>query len=154
MKIKIDNDKYIIYLKNSNMKFDTKNEEDIKNKIKEIVINIRNKRKINISGFYKVKVYQNEHYGLIIEMIKEDDIEFLRDFCDLKVIFFNNSKMLLKVDDYFLIKKANNIYYYNNYFYTDIESMKNIDMLTLSEFSEIIYGEDRIKLTSHLKKIK
>ena len=153
LKIKVDNDKYIIYLRNPNIRFDIEDEEDIKDKIKDIVLNIKNKRNISICGFYKVKVYQNNKYGMILEMEKEDDIEFLRDFCDLKVVFFNNSKMLLKFGDYFLIEK-NNVYYYDNNFYIDIDDLTDKEVTILSEFSEVIYGEKRLKLGNLLQKIK
>ena len=90
---------------------------------------------------------------MILEMEKEDDIEFLRDFCDLKVVFFNNSKMLLKFGDYFLIEK-NNVYYYDNNFYIDIDDLTDKEVTILSEFSEVIYGEKRLKLGNLLQKIK
>ena len=51
LKIKVDNDKYIIYLRNPNIRFDIEDEEDIKDKIKDIVLNIKNKRNISICGF-------------------------------------------------------------------------------------------------------
>lgn len=153
LKIKVDNDKYIIYLRNPNIRFYIEDEEDIKDKIKDIVLNIKNKRNISICRFYKVKVYQNNKYGMILEMEKEDDIEFLRDFCDLKVVFFNNSKMLLKFGDYFLIEK-NNVYYYDNNFYIDIDDLTDKEVTILSEFSEVIYGEKRLKLGNLLQKIK
>ena len=154
MKIITENENYIIYIKKTNLKFDIKDKEEIEKNIKDIILDIRNKKHINITGFYKVKVYQNNKFGLILEMHKEDDIDFFKDFIDLKVVIFNNSKIYLKINDYFKVKDYKDIYYYDNNFYLDIDFLEDKDIIALSEFFDIIYGDKKNQIKTYLKKIK
>jgi len=116
-------------------------EEDINNindYIKRIILTLKRKYKIDIFGFYRVDVYQNSKVGLIIDIIKEEDIDCFNDLLDLKVNIKKNSPMYLKFNDYFLNEKKD-IQIIDNSFYISVDNITKKEMLEMIEFSEIVY---------------
>jgi len=116
-------------------------EEDINNindYIKRIILTLKRKYKIDIFGFYRVDVYQNSKVGLIIDIIKKEDIDYFNDLLDLKENIKKNSPMYLKFNDYFLNEKKD-IQIIDNSFYISVDNITKKEMLEMIEFSEIVY---------------
>jgi len=150
VKIKIENNNLLMYINNP----DLTTKEEIEDYIKELIFRLRKKQKRNVSGFYNVDVYQNNHFGVIIEMQKEDDLDFFPDIIDLKINIKYNANLYVKVEDYFLIKDKEKVYYYKHNYYTDINYLENKELIKLSDFFTIIYGKELEKIKSKLIEIK
>lgn len=138
MKVDIKNDNFIIYVNKYLINYDMKNRKDIEENIKDLLIRIRKIYKIKLSGYYKIKIYQNDLYGLIFECIKEDDLDFFPDFCDLKINILYDSKILLESDDFFIFNNKKT-YKKGNKFYINIKDLNELEIIKLSEFCKIKY---------------
>lgn len=139
MKVDIKNDNFIIYVNKHLINYDMKNRKDIEENIKDLLIKIRKIYKIKLSGYYKIKIYQNDLYGLIFECIKEDDLDFFPDFCDLKINILYDSKILLESDDFFIFNNNKKTYKKGNKFYINIKDLNELEIIKLSEFCKIKY---------------
>lgn len=139
MKVDIKNENFIIYVNKYLINYDMKNRKDIEENIKDLLIRIRKIYKIKLSGYYKIKIYQNDLYGLIFECIKEDDLDFFPDFCDLKINILYDSKILLESDDFFIFNNNKKTYKKGNKFYIDIKNLNELEIIKLSEFCKIKY---------------
>ena len=135
----IKNDNFIIYVNKYLINYDMKNRKDIEENIKDLLIRIRKIYKIKLSGYYKIKIYQNDLYGLIFECIKEDDLDFFPDFCDLKINILYDSKILLESDDFFIFNNNKKTYKKGNKFYINIKDLNELEIIKLSEFCKIKY---------------
>lgn len=122
MKIKYDNDNIVIYLKGILIKDINALAYDISDKIKKYY-------NIDLKGFYKVNIYVDNLYGVVLEYIDEArDLYFNRLELNINKI---NTKFLYEVEDIFYFK-INNIYLYNNKYYID-------NYLENMEISNIVY---------------
>lgn len=139
MKVDIKNDNFIIYVNKYLINYDMKNRKDIEENIKDLLIRIRKIYKIKLSGYYKIKVYQNDLYGLIFDCVKEDDLDFFPDLCDLKINILYDSKMLLESDDFFIFNNNKKTYKKGNKFYINIKDLNELEIIKLSEFCKIKY---------------
>ena len=139
MKVDIKNDNFIIYVNKYLINYDMKNRKDIEENIKDLLIRIRKIYKIKLSGYYKIKIYQNDLYGLIFECIKEDDLDFFPDFCDLKINILYDSKILLESDDFFIFNNNKKTYKKGNKFYINLKDLNELEIIKLSEFCKIKY---------------
>lgn len=139
MKVDIKNDNFIIYVNKYLINYDMKNRKDIEENIKDLLIRIRKIYKIKLSGYYKIKVYQNDLYGLIFECIKEDDLDFFPDLCDLKINILYDSKILLESNDFFIFNNNKKTYKKGNKFYINIKDLNELEIIKLSEFCKIKY---------------
>lgn len=139
MKVDIKNDNFIIYVNKYLINYDMKNRKDIEENIKDLLIRIRKIYKIKLSGYYKIKIYQNDLYGLIFDCVKEDDLDFFPDLCDLKVNILYDSKMLLESEDFFIFNNNKKTYKKGNKFYINIKDLNELEIIKLSEFCKIKY---------------
>ena len=138
MKINIVDDNITLFINKSLIDFDIHIKEELENFIKKQVLKLK-KKGYKISGFYKVMVYQNDSYGLIFDMKKEDELDFFPDLVDLKLVIFYDSDIYFAVNDYFLVKDYENIRV-GNYWYVNTKLLKVSDMYKLVEFSKVVYG--------------
>lgn len=129
-----------------------KEKEEIEENIKKILINIKKNYKKKISGYYKIKIYQNKNYGIILEIEKEEDFDFFPDVVDLKVELEEDSNIYLKVDDYFLINDlSKQIYTYDNNYYINVNELEKKEIILLSDFYKLIYGKELEKIKNKFK---
>lgn len=140
MNLTIEEDNIVIFINQKSINFNYRIKEKIEDYIKKLIIKIKKIYKIKISGSYEVLIYQNNNYGLIIEMNKIDDLEFFPELIDLKINVYYDSEIFIEINDYFLISNYKNIYYYDDKYYINIKNISNKDQLCLSEFSNYIYG--------------
>ena len=143
MKISTLDDKIIIHLNKEITNL--KDRENLEKYIKSIITLVKKKNIEIKSGLYVAKVYQNNNYGLIIELELMEELELFRDIIDLKILIYDNSKMYLEIEDYFLIigyKKKK----YNHKFYLDVDYLDKKDLIMLLEFGNIVYGDNISKI--------
>ncbi|MBE6157823.1 MAG: hypothetical protein E7160_03420 [Firmicutes bacterium] len=138
MKIEIFDDSMIKIFVNSNYlkNVDFNSKEEIVLTVKEVIM--KYKMRLNLNGFYKVKVFVKEEIGFFIEIIKLDD-NMYSDIVDLKVIVYLEQKVYFKTSDYNILPSKTKIYYLDNYFYCDVDDLLNI--YSVVEFGEYVYGK-------------
>ena len=123
---------FMIKINNSYLEL---NEEDIYDKLKKVLINIRKRYAYDIYGFYDVEIYEIKNFITILKFYKKDDDELFRNTIDLKINKINR-RINIVFDDYFLINKCQNI-------------DKDVNKYKIN--SELIKKEDIIKLCEHYK---
>lgn len=116
---------------------DVENKEDLIKLVKHIVG--RFKIKLNLHGFYKLKVYFNKKVGIFIEGIKIDDFSFSNNL-DLRVLVCSDYDVYFCTDDYFAIKEYGVVRYFNNKFYCNVSDICDINSVV--EYGNFIFGED------------
>ena len=124
--------------------------DNLKKYLKEKVLVLKKKYFKDISGFYNVDVFSNDRIGLIINFVREEGFDFLRDIIDLNVKVHENSSVYLEFDDIFLIDSFNDIYFFNNKFYIDVFCLNDVNFFKLLEFSNFVYGKKLEKLKTKL----
>ena len=112
--------------------------EDINSYVKKLIFRLKKQYGINIFGFYQINVFKNSNVGMIIEIIKEDDIDFFEDFVDLKIKTYDNTDVYFAFNDYFFDKKKDIKIKDNNY-YIDINTLSYKDFLFMTEICDYIY---------------
>jgi len=150
MKFEFINKDIIVYIPRDIINFNLLIKEEIERFVKDIILRLKKKHNKKISGFYKVEVYQNDTYGLIFDIKKQNDLDLFPDLIDLKLIILYESEMFLELDDYFLLDKYSKVYEYNKKYYIDISLLEEKEILRLLEFSKIIYGEKKKQLENFL----
>lgn len=140
------NDDFTLFIQNVKI-------EDIDNTkkyIKELILKLKRKYYKDISGIYDVKVYSNKKIGLILDFVKEQEFDFLKDIIDLNVKVYENSKIYLEFEDIFVLDNYDYVYTTDNKYYIDVDYLKTKDFLNLTEFSNFIYGEKLEKIKKNL----
>lgn len=101
----------------------------------------------NFDGVIKVDVYINKIYGVIINIINEDN-SFLNK--DAKITFHVDSYFLYEMDYFDIdenIRKSNLIYYYKGKCYLYLNNKIDIKYYyKILEFSNIIYGRQSLEI--------
>lgn len=113
--------------------------------VKETLLKLKNR--LNLRGFYKVKVFPHRKLGLFLELTQLEDLEFSNNL-DLRVVIYFGEKFYFGTDDYFRIEKYEDIRYFDGKFYCLIDEDFD-DILSLIEFGDIIYGEEVINLLNN-----
>ena len=79
-----------------------KDKETLLNEIKDILIKIDTRYKLDLNGFYKIKVYPNQKIGVFLNIIKIDDNEFNQE-ADFRIIIYQNEPFLFETEEYEII---------------------------------------------------
>lgn len=144
------NNKYIIYLKENEIKnIDFKNKIEVEELFKNLFLKLK-KRYDEINGFFYITVYLNK-YLTVVELEKEEsEYEYLSSKIDMQIEVLEDSIILKEYDNINYVK-GNTFYVCNNKYYTKYLDDKDM------EFFNIVYGEevDNILYNSsicHLKK--
>ncbi len=116
---------------------DYNKQSDLISLVKEIVLKYKNK--LNLSGFYKVKVYPIDRVGIYIDLVNMDSLEYSTNI-DLRVIVYQNKKVYFETDDYFIIDKYDNIVYYNKLFYVNINKIEDINEIV--DYGRFVLEDD------------
>ena len=135
--VKIINDVIIVFL----MDLSFNNKEELEEKFKSILNKLEKRYRIEIKGSYKINVYKDKIYGIILEIRKDDIYYDYFNTADMNINIIN-SHFLYEVDDIYNINKNNDVYLYNNKIYIDIKD--RIGLLKIIEYSKIIYKENKI----------
>ena len=134
MKVDSSKDKITIYT------YKKEDSNNINDYIKELILRLKKKYKINIFGFYEINIYINDKVGMIIDIIKDDE-DYFYDLLDLKIKVYENSPVYLKFNDYFLNDEFK-FKILDNYYYIDVENISKEKFLSMIEFCNLVYGED------------
>ena len=130
MRIEKVYDKLYIYLDKLYVDCDYSDKKSVGEFVKDYLVHYS--KYLDLSGFYKVKVYCNEMVGLFLEincLEKNDDNKL-----DLRILVFLNEDVMMSCFDYFVFNC--DCYYYDGLFYTDV-----VDKVNLLDFSCFVYGD-------------
>ena len=149
------NDKVIIYVKKDNLHdIDFTNIEILESYFQELLKRLKDYYDIKIVGFYNIKVYIDDIYGIVLELENENiDYGDYYDQVEMRIIpIYTN--FLYKVNDILNIKDSN-IYLYKNDIYLKLS--KNIllkDYYLVMDQAKIVYNntDNIIKYGKPLKR--
>ena len=130
MRIEKVYDKLYIYLDKLYVDCDYSDKKSVGEFVKDYLVHYS--KYLDLSGFYKVKVYCNEMVGLFLEincLEKNDDNKL-----DLRILVFLNEDVMMSCSDYFVFNC--DCYYYDGLFYIDV-----VDKVNLLDFCCFIYGD-------------
>ena len=121
--------------------------DEIEFYFKKIFNDLKEIYNIEIKGYYNINVYKDKYYGIVMELIKEeiDYIDFLDNQVEMNIKVVPK-EFFYKIEDIFFIdnilKEKIQLYNYKNNIYIKIiDSLSDISMAKLLEFSTLIYNE-------------
>lgn len=133
--------KIIVYLKKETTgKIDFANIDYLENYFRELLLKLRDVYDINIKGFYNVKVYIDELYGMVLELEAEDiDYGDYYNQIEMRIIPIYTT-FLYQVDDFINNIDVQTILYHDE-FYLKIDkniSLKNYYLVM--DYAKIVYN--------------
>ena len=134
MKIECKDDKVIIYLYQYQLDFD--NKDKLNREVKNIFIKLIKKYKMDFFGYSLVHIYENNKYGVIMEISSIYKNEFNVDIIDLKLIIHKNIPFYLELDDY-MFDYPVDYFVENSKYYINIKDIDNI--IQYIEYGKIVY---------------
>ena len=146
MKIVYGND-IIIYISKQYVEKNNLNEG--KN-IKKFINILKNKYNLELYGYYEIKIYIDENYGIIMKLIKNEleYLDYLNNELEININIIEDS-FLYQIEDLWLLKKIkDNIVIYKCFekIYIEINKISNIFLPSIIENSTIIFGEQAVKI--------
>lgn len=130
---------------------DIENKESLLKLIKDIIIKLDTRYKLDLCGFFKIKVYPNSKVGVFLNIIKIDDNEFSNE-ADFRIIIYPNEKFFFETEDYEILPKKINKRFYNGKFYIDIDEIDNLE--NIIDMGRIIYDGEVKDMLKSSQKIK
>ena len=132
-----------IYLKKEiiqNVNF--KDKDSIEKYLKKLFQKLKEKYDLIIEGYYQVKRYIDEYYGIIIHLEKEDIdyLDYFKNQVDMRIIVENiNFYYLVNDIPNDIIKKVDIINKNNNVYLKIKNELTKLEMMILLENSSIVY---------------
>ena len=132
-----------IYLKKEiiqNVNF--KDKDSIEKYLKKLFQKLKEKYDLIIEGYYQVKIYIDEYYGIIIHLEKEniDYLDYFKNQVDMRIIVENiNFYYLVNDIPNDIIKKVDIINKNNNVYLKIKNELTKLEMMILLENSSIVY---------------
>lgn len=155
MKIeKLDDDKLIVFLNKIYLK---KNNFSLKNNLekyfKYLFLKLNEFYNIEIKGFYDITIYQDNLFGIILE-IKKEDIDFYSyydDHIDMKIRIMQKEKFLFALDKFSMIDSSILNYcklyvFKNNLYVIPKKTITDLALAIILENSILLYGEESQKI--------
>ena len=137
---------YIIFINSNYVKADIfLIKEELIKFIKEFMFKIKNR--LNLRGFYKLKVYLNSKIGIFLDVNKLDDIDLTNNL-DLRILVLDDVDFYFETDDYEVIKNCNDKRYKDGHFYCIVDDSFD-ELLEKVEFGRFIYGKEVINLLNN-----
>lgn len=158
---KLDDDKLIVFLNNIYLK---KNGFSLKNNLekyfKNLFLKLNEFYNIEIKGFYDVTIYQDNLFGIILKL-KKEDLDFYSyydDHIDMKIKIMKKEKFIFKLNKFGMIDnnilKDCKLYVLKKDFYiVPKRTISNINFSYILENSDILYGEDSLKIITKARLI-
>lgn len=124
--------------------------KDIDFTIKDDVINfvrdfiVRLKTRLNLRGFYKIKVFPHDKVGFFLDVVKLDDMDMSNNL-DLRIIIMSECDIFFETDNYELINTCNEKRYFDGLFYCIVDDSFD-EILEKVEWGRFIYGREVVNL--------
>lgn len=144
MKIDYYSDKVVIYLIGKKIKLENSSIKELLTNIFDVLVNDYD---FEINNNYNIKIYINEVYGIIVELINEEIIK-KEDTVHINLNVMNDKLFLYEIDD--PLKYINSeIYYYDDKYYLNVKKMD----INLLEYTTVIYDDTVYKILGRGVKI-
>lgn len=143
MKIETNQSKIIIYLSF----FDKQKFECNEENFKELFIKLKRYYKLDLKGYYKIDVYQDQKYGIVLDVVKEDFeyIDYFNNQIEMKITFYEVEYLYLLKNIYDInILKKGKIYKKDEIYFKITKELTKNEMFQLLENSIIIYCPEEI----------
>lgn len=120
----------------------------LEDKFRDIFVYLRNLYNIEVEGYYKIDIYKDKYYGIVVEINKEeiDYFDYFDNQIDMRISIHDDNVILYEFDDYFsipsnLLEKLD-LYLFNNKLYgTLIDNITKMEGAYLQEYSlSFVYG--------------
>lgn len=141
MKIIEMENKIILYLYDNELSL--KNFKTLEENLKELFIRLRKYYDLKIHGFYNVYIYNDSKYGSVLELLKEDilDFDYLMDEVDMK-IEIKDTNFLFKYNDILEIdKKLLNKFEIHKNLLKPKFKLTKMELANILEYATLIYNE-------------
>lgn len=142
MKVNVLDNKVIVYTYDTIV-------DDINDYVKRIISKLRKRYRIDIFGFYQIDIYCNKLIGMIMEFIKDSDLDSFYDFLDLKINIYKDSDIFLKFTDYFLDYKRK-VFVLGTDYYLNSEDLSEKELFEMIEFCNLVYGDELNSIKKNL----
>lgn len=147
----------IIFLKK--VEFDFNDMESLQESLREIFLKINYIYKIEVKGFYYVKVFLNKNVGVVLELDGEDlELDYLDGEIDMRIEIFEKT-FLYEIEDIFYlnknIKRKVEIYKEKDKFIIKpIKELTYMEIGEILEYSKLIYKNKNPYLLKEKNKIQ
>ena len=130
------------------------NIDEVDNKIEEQEEVKEEVKKVEVTKETPKEEIKEDQKDVVSQPVYEEKSDVLKSYTG-KMIFYNaNCTGCSGITSTGIDVSDGRLYYYDNNFYIDIDDLTDKEVTILSEFSEVIYGEKRLKLGNLLQKIK
>ena len=147
---KLSDDNLIVFLNSfcvEKYKFSIK--DNLEDSFRKFLKRLNNYYNIETNGYYDIKIYQDNIYGFILD-IKKEDIDFYGyydDHIDIKISILKDNKFVFKIDDYSLVNKGVLKYCYllkqnKSLYFVPKQTINQYHLGYVVENCKIIYGTD------------
>ena len=136
---------------------DFKDKTSTEKYLKQLLAKLNNKYDLEFNGYYEVTLYVDLHYGVIIE-VKKEELEYLDYFSNqiemnTKVVEDSFLYEITDINDYLLDKVT--FYKIHDKIYLRVkEDISNIEMGIILESAKVIYGEEARKIIKNGKVLR
>lgn len=145
--ITMDLDSIVLYL--SDMDFSLEEDiDELESRFRDIFLRLKNLYNIDIEGYYKIDIYKDTYYGVIVKIKKEelDYFDYFDNQIEMRISIHEENSILYEFDDFFslndsLLQKMN-FYMYHDKIYGELkECISKIEGAYLhEECISIVYG--------------
>lgn len=143
MKIEYNDTDIVVYINNAYLDIiNWEDKRELADQVKKIFLRLKKYYNCSLNGFYKVIIYVNEKYGIILNIEKLEDFDFKIDNIDLKIMINLNSTFYIELDNYPVFEEDRAVYQLDDKFYIDIDNLTDKEIIRYLEFGNIIYGDD------------
>ncbi len=149
MKVCVLEDKIIVHLKNELF---TDLDSELEDKLKDVFKTLNDNYDLDLKGLFDVDIYQDDFYGIILEILSTEDYYGYFNQIEMKINFYKQN-FLYEIDSY--IKDDNLIYYrVLDKLYFKLKNKISLDkFLNLIEHVKIMYGIEIDKIESSGERI-
>jgi len=151
VKIEVEDDTLILYLKKDKMKnINFKNIEEVEDYFRSLLLKLEEDYHTPIEGFYNIQVYFDKSEGMVLKL-EPEDIDYYHSFHQIEMrIVKEDTVFLYQVDDILDFLNLNmEIYQYQNKFY--IKNNSKNEVYNLYEFGKLIYENTDIILKKGIR---
>ena len=89
----------------------------LEDKFHDIFLSLRNLYDIQVEGYYKIDIYKNKYYGMIVEIKKEeiDYFDYFDNQIDMRISIHDDNLILYEFDDYFSLFLVSGMFLFSSY---------------------------------------
>lgn len=155
MKIEYLNDyNFYLYLnKEYIIDLELDNKESIEKYFKMMFMKLKKNYHIDIYGYYNIRVYANNNYGIIVDVFKlsDDYFKMPNNKIDIKIAIDKDNVFIYEIDDYFFARKYDrnikNIYFKDQKYYVELnDEIDDTFYFHLMEHSNIIFDDEAYEI--------